>query len=132
MGKVRGWTYDAVIGIGGRGPEPRAHGIAGKVNWVGIGPKKSKAIGKSFRGPVVTFDHFLLMENRGPVLAAIAPALAQHMYNVNRRVVLLDESSGETYSQALEILEMAKDEPASTAAQTSSSGRRKSCNERCA
>lgn len=33
MGRVRTWDFDAVIGVGGQGPEPRSHGLDGKVNW---------------------------------------------------------------------------------------------------
>jgi hypothetical protein len=40
MGRVRGWNFDAVIGVGGIGREPELEGIAGKVTWVGIGPHK--------------------------------------------------------------------------------------------
>ena len=30
MGRVKGWQYDAVIGIGGIGQEPTRYGIAGR------------------------------------------------------------------------------------------------------
>lgn len=40
MGQVRGYEFDAVIGIGGLGLEAEAWGIAGRVNWIGIGPQK--------------------------------------------------------------------------------------------
>ena len=36
MGSVRAWEFDAVIGIGGVGPEPRRHGIAGKLTYVAV------------------------------------------------------------------------------------------------
>jgi hypothetical protein len=39
-GQVRAWRFEAVIGIGGTGPEPRSYGLAGKVNWIRIGPHK--------------------------------------------------------------------------------------------
>ena len=57
MGSVRRWDFDAVIGVGGVGPEPRRYGLDGKVNWIGIGPHKKAAAGK--RGPIVSFDHFI-------------------------------------------------------------------------
>ena len=38
MGSVKGWDFDAVIGIGGIGPEPKRNRIAGKLTWIGIGP----------------------------------------------------------------------------------------------
>jgi hypothetical protein len=37
MKTVRGWVFDAVIGIGGIGREPECEGIAGKLTWIGIG-----------------------------------------------------------------------------------------------
>src|SRR4051812_46355351 len=38
MGRIRGYTYDAVIGIGGSSCEPRSQGIDGRITWVGVGP----------------------------------------------------------------------------------------------
>ena len=64
MGCVRNLQYDAVIGVGGVGPEAIANGISGKINWIGIGPHKSFVQGK--RGPEVTFDHFLDFGKNGP------------------------------------------------------------------
>ena len=55
MGSVRAREYDAVIGIGGIGDEPKKQGIAGKINWIGVGPQK---FGKPDR-PLVTFVRFL-------------------------------------------------------------------------
>jgi len=40
MGQVREYDFDAVIGIGGIGAEPRSYGIDRKINWVGINAKK--------------------------------------------------------------------------------------------
>ncbi len=40
MGQVRAWDFDAVIGVGGVGDEPKRHGIAGRLTWIGIGPQK--------------------------------------------------------------------------------------------
>jgi len=39
MDRVRSWNFDAAIGIGGQGAEPRRHELDGKVNWIGIGPR---------------------------------------------------------------------------------------------
>jgi len=44
MGRVRTWRFEAVIGVGGTGAEPRSHGLDGKVNWIGIGPHKMGAV----------------------------------------------------------------------------------------
>ena len=77
MGSVRNRDFDAVIGVGGIGPEARANGIAGKVNWLGSGPNKVAVAGK--RGPEVTFDHFLDYGTSGPDFRELAPVLAEHM-----------------------------------------------------
>src|SRR4051794_25830153 len=86
MGRVRAWRFDAVIGIGGLGPEPTSHGIDGRVTWIGIGPRHSLA--KDPRGPLVTFDHFVLFDHRGPLLNDLAPRLAKRMYDGRIRTLL--------------------------------------------
>ena len=88
MGTVKGWRYDAVIGIGGIGPEPLRKGIAGKLTWVGIGPHKVFDNPEKPRNPRVTFDHFWYLGERGPLLEAAYPALARRMYEKNVRVLI--------------------------------------------
>jgi hypothetical protein len=83
MGEVRGWQFDAVIGIGGVGPEPQSHRIAGKLTWIGIGPQAIDYVG---RGPQLIFHHFWYRGEEGPFLEANYPALAGHMYSKNVRV----------------------------------------------
>jgi hypothetical protein len=84
MGKIRRYEFDAVIGVGGIGRMPRAEGISGKVNWIGLGSRKGPTEG---RGPLVTFDHFVLYEEKGRDFRAIAPVLARRMYSKNARVL---------------------------------------------
>jgi hypothetical protein len=60
MGRVRAWDFDAVIGVGGIGSESSSHGLDGKLNWIGIGPRKYQA--QRGRGPIVSFDRFVLFE----------------------------------------------------------------------
>src|SRR5688572_25971831 len=86
MGQVRAWDFEAVIGVGGLGPEARSHGIDGKVNWIGIGPHKTVVAGK--RGPVVTFDQFVFYGADGPDFEKLAPVLAERIYSRNVRVVM--------------------------------------------
>lgn len=88
MGQVRNWGFDAVIGVGGTSAEPRSHGLAGKVNWIGIGPHKKWVAGK--RGPMVTFDRFLFLGTRGPDLEEVAPRLAERIYSRNVRALMND------------------------------------------
>jgi hypothetical protein len=85
MGRVRQREFDAVIGVGGIGAESSSHQLDGKVNWVGLGPRKFE---RGLRGPVVTFDQFVLFEADGPSFVQLAPALSWRMYSRNARVVM--------------------------------------------
>lgn len=88
MGRVRMWDFDAVIGVGGYGAEPISHGIEGRVTWIGIGPHKIPAVGG--RGPLVTFDRFILFDAHGPSFVRKAPRLSHRLYANNVRVLLHD------------------------------------------
>lgn len=115
MGRVRGWDFEAVIGIGGFGPEPRALGLGGKVNWVGIGPHKRAVAGK--RGPVVTFDIFVFYGSDGPSFEKLAPQLSQRMYSRNVRA-LMRHLSAEEQREVDRILAKAKRAPRFRASST--------------
>ena len=110
MGQVRGWLFDAVIGVGGIGREPERDRIAGKLTWVGIGPHKTG----DPRRPLVTFDHFLYYGESGPLLETMAPPLAGRMYGRNVRVIL-DSLSAEERLEAEKILDSARTAPPSPA-----------------
>lgn len=86
MGKVRNLEYEAVIGIGGTGSEPRSHKIDGKITWVGVNP--TKRYRKDLRGSIVTFQYFVLFDKDGPPLHAFAPLLAKRMYEGKVRYLL--------------------------------------------
>lgn len=88
MGVVRSLEYDAVIGIGGIGPEARAAGIAGKINWIGLTP--SKTVDADKRGPLVTFASFLNFGTDGPDFTALAPILAGRIYTNNIRYLIVE------------------------------------------
>jgi hypothetical protein len=88
MGKVRGRKFDAVIGIGGIGPEPKRKGIAGKLTWVGIGPRRIFDDPDHPDCPLVTFEHFWYGGERGPLLEERYPALASRMYDKNVRSLM--------------------------------------------
>jgi hypothetical protein len=117
MGQVRTWGFEAVIGIGGIGAEPKKHGLAGKVNWIGIGPHTRA--GDDPRAPVVTFDHFLLFgpddpgRSDGPSFSQLAPRLANRMYSTNVRVIMDDLDERER-AEIQRVLEMAEDAPPSS------------------
>jgi hypothetical protein len=78
MGSVRERQFNAVIGIGGIGQEPRNFGIDGKLNWIGIGPIYA---GRARRGPRLRFRHFKDFGQGGPLMREKYPALAARMYN---------------------------------------------------
>lgn len=115
MGPVRAWGFEAVIGVGGIGAEPKSHELNGKVNWIGIGahkrPCKGAAPGK--HGPDVTFDHFLFYGSNGPRLAAVAPTLAERIYSRNVRV-LMNDLNAEEQREVEGILALAKHAPRSS------------------
>lgn len=111
MGRVRRWDFEAVIGVGGLGPEPRSLGLDGRVNWIGIGPHK-RAQGK--RGPILAFDHFLFYGSNGPDFEKLAPQLAHRIYSRNVRA-LMKHLSSEEQKEVEKILARAKHEPPSGA-----------------
>jgi hypothetical protein len=110
MGTVRDREYDAVVGVGGIGPEAVLNGINGEINWVGIGPHKRYVEGK--RGPEVLFDHFLYFGTDGPEFHALAPQLAARMYSDNVRSIL-DGMSDAEQAEADGIVQLAQDQPPS-------------------
>jgi hypothetical protein len=107
MGRVRGFAYDAVIGIGGSSYEPRSHGIDGRITWVGIGPRRQTS---SFsRGaPIVTFERFAIFDSVGEKLRDFAPALAEHFFMKHRRFFFSDSLSDEIQRDIERILQLAK------------------------
>ena len=81
MKSCRSLPYDTVIGIGGVGQWAKSEDIARRLTWVGIGPHKHPVTGPA---PNVTFDHFCLMDTKGPLLDECAPLLAKHMFQRER------------------------------------------------
>jgi hypothetical protein len=112
MGLVREWGFQAVVGVGGRGSEAKACGIAYKVNWVGIGARKAPS--PDDRGPLVTFDHFRLFDADGQALRTIAPNLARRFYDSPHppRTVLDDLSDAER-AEVDRLLALARTTPPS-------------------
>lgn len=86
MGQVREYDFDAVIGVGGVGQEPKSYGIDGKINWVGVNARK-KHVACGYPS-VVIFEHFVLLEDKGPLLSSLAPNLANRVYNSGARFLL--------------------------------------------
>ncbi|WP_454870411.1 hypothetical protein [Pseudomonas lini] len=93
MGRVRNWSFDAVIGVGGIGSKPRSFGIDGRVTWVGRNPSwNPHPLGY---GQIVKFESFALFEQNGPLLSSLAPYLARRMYEKGARILLKDYSQEE-------------------------------------
>jgi hypothetical protein len=104
MGRVRDFAYDAVIGVGGIGREPKSFGIERKINWVGIGPKRKRRPNGEVE---ITFrKKFLLLEEQGPLLKTLAPSLARRMYKKGARL-LLENYRDREYREANAILQWA-------------------------
>lgn len=116
MGRVRTWAFEAVIGVGGKRPWPEWKELAGRVNWIGIGPRRTGDTDK--RGfPVLVFEHFKLFRRdgtRGPKLAKVAPQLAGRIYATNVRV-LMDDLDEVERAEVDAILARAKNAPPSPA-----------------
>ncbi len=121
MGRVRDWPFDAVIGVGGKSPRSGDEGIARKINWVGISPSKSEASSpgwfgakrsdwsKSFRGPLVTFDRFVFLGEKGPDFKKVAPNLFRHMFEDQHvRLVMSRSLPREMQEEVQEILRWAE------------------------
>jgi hypothetical protein len=90
MGQVRGYAFNAVIGIGGRSWWTNQTGRAGELVWIGLDPQEIPG-GK--RGPKLTFAQFRYFQEGEQVLSEIAPKLARAMRN--RRFMLYGFSPGQ-------------------------------------
>lgn len=104
MGRVRNWSFDAVIGVGGYGPEPQSHGIEGRVNWVGLNPTWQPH--PEGYGQLVTFEFFTLLEAKGPSLIGVAPSLARRLYEKKARVLFKSYSPEEKAEAEALVLSM--------------------------
>jgi len=117
MKRVRAWPFEAVIGVGGIGAEPKSHGLDRKVNWIGIGAHKTGAENRD-GWPIVTFDHFLLFSPEGgePAreLAELAPALAARLYE-NSKHFLMNDLRPLEQGEVEKILALAEKAPLSSA-----------------
>ena len=105
MGRVRGYKYDAVIGLGATTRMAVEDGIDGRINWIGIGPHYHQVAG--IPDPVVTFDRFVLFDgDDAPIVKDVAKALARRFYSSNARILL--EPTEEEQTEINEILKLAK------------------------
>jgi hypothetical protein len=126
MGGVRAWKFDAVIGVGGNGVEAQSYDINGKVNWIGIGARKHTPP-REYRGPLVTFDHFVLFDAAGPDFRQLAPNLAKRIYATLGRCPFIRFNKIEQ-AEISRILKVAESEPASAWKQGDSPDDKAKCN----
>ena len=114
MKSIRDREFDAVIGIGGIGQEPKSWGIDGRLNWIGIYPSSHGRHPKS-RSRRLIFSHFLYLGADGPLLQGKYPALAAYMYDTNRRSIMHSPSpaGGRLDQDVKKILQLAELAPRS-------------------
>jgi hypothetical protein len=107
MGRVRRRSFDAVIGVGGKSPWRGHEGIALKITWIGISPRKTEAPG--LRGPRVEFECFVLWNETGPDLKTLAPNLFRYMFEDQHvRVVMSRSLPSEMQEEVTTILRLAE------------------------
>jgi len=110
MGRLRNIAFDSVIGIGGIRPWPDSRGIERKINWVGTGARQ---IGWYARGYLIAFDHFVLLDEKGPELRTIAPVLARLLLRQGARWVFSQKLTKIEQSEVRKILRLAENAPKS-------------------
>lgn len=109
MGRVRRWSFDAVIGVGGKRPWPRDKEIANRINWIGISPNKTNAANPTWKGPLVRFERFVIYDEKGPKLKRLAPKLFKYMFEDRHvRVVMSRSLGGKMQQEITRILRLAK------------------------
>ena len=111
VGAVRKRDFDAVVGIGGIGSEPRSHGIDRKLNWIGIGPRIRRW---NHRGPVLGFEHFQYFDTSGDLFSLRAPRLARRMYWRGARHLMSDSMSDLERKEIEAIVHLARHAPQSS------------------
>src|SRR5262249_39677120 len=109
MGSARSRNFDAVIGVGGKSPWDGHEGIAYKINWIGIKPKKTDA-GRRKRGPHVTFEYFVLDDENGPEFKTLAPKVFKYMFEDKhvRQVMSRSLRDDDMQKEITKILRLAK------------------------
>jgi hypothetical protein len=129
MGRVRDRDYNAVIGVGGIRPWSGEEDIKCKVNWIGIAPTKHSSNNK--RGSLVTFEKYLLLDEKGPSLQNFAPNLYKYMYvDAHRRLIMSASLPWVLQKEIRGILRLVKNSPPSRGSPILS-GNLTACNNMC-
>ena len=119
MGRIRGYRYDAVIGIGVANPWIGHEGIAGRITWVGVGPQRV-GVHEQSGAPVIRFTRWRLSDANGKLLRNFAPKLAEYFFAKHRRYFFSDGLSDEIQADIKKILGLAK--PARSASRSTGAG----------
>ena len=111
MGRVRSWSFDSVIGIGGKSPWSCDKDIAYRITWIGIKPHQTYTP-PDYKGPRLEFDLFVLWDSSGPYLETIAPNLYRYMFEDQqvRHVMSRSLPSG-MQEEVMTILRLAENHP---------------------
>lgn len=107
MGKVRGYRYDAVIGIGVSKPWAGDEAIADRITWVGVGPRRV-GVHKARGAPLVQFERWAVFDGRGKELTSFAPHLANYFYAKHRRHFFSDGLDAEIQQDIGRILNLVR------------------------
>lgn len=111
MGRVRGYDFDAVIGVGGIGSEAKSYRIDGKINWIGIG---AHVVGTCFRGyPQIAFEHFALFEDLGEPISSRAKELERRFCHQKAPRYALNDFGKKELAEINLLLESVKNSPPS-------------------
>jgi hypothetical protein len=109
MGRDRRWSFDAVIGVGGKSPDPGSEDIAGRINWIGIGPTRKTEAPRNFKGPLLEFECFVLWDETGPYLKTLAPNLFRYMFEDQHvRQVMSRSLPSKMQEEVITILKLAE------------------------
>jgi hypothetical protein len=116
MGRVRSWSFDAVIGVGGKSPLQGHEGIASKITWIGINPRKIEGDSEVvLRGPLLGFEYFVLWDEKGQDLITHAPHLFRYMFEDQQvRVVMSRSLCSEMQEEVTNILKLAENHQSTT------------------
>jgi hypothetical protein len=131
---IRDRVFDAVIGVGGIGARAQSNGISGLVNWVGVGPTKSRERCRfGYNVTMVRFERFRYLVADGIDLHKAAPKLAELIYSGKIRHMIVDVRFPDEFREARKLLQKyaAKSEkvqkPASHATRQDRCARSKEC-----
>jgi len=111
MGKIRGYQYDAVIGIGVSQPWPGFEGIADRITWVGVGPRRV-GTHKARGAPLIRFETWRVFDSSGKDFKRFAPQLAAYFYKKHRRYFFSDGLSDDIQQDIARILGLAAERKA--------------------